>query len=68
MVAGGPPSCRYNVDEGISKSIRSTHKRAKRPIFGSESKTFVDECWNLKDNSEQPGPGAYSLKSDFGSH
>ena len=49
---GGPPSCRYDVDEGISKNVRSTHKRANRPIFGSESKTYVDECWHLKENSE----------------
>ena len=52
VAVGGPPSCRYDVDEGISKNVRSTHIRSKRPVFGSDSKTYVDECWQLKYNSE----------------
>ena len=61
-----PPPNNYNVKNSLNENFNSTHQQAQQTVFGSNTKTFIDQNWRLDAAKNQPGPGAYTAFSDFG--
>ena len=61
-----PPATTYHVKDGLNENFSSVRQFAGSTRFGSNSKNFIDNNWNLGAAKTQPGPGAYGQFSDFG--
>ena len=60
-----PPPNTYTIKNSLNKNYNSKHTNDRSTVFGTNKRTFIHESWRLDQGKSTPGPGNYTVFSDF---